>query len=593
MDTTENSQPARDPPILRLTPALRRQIYSHVHDALGSEACNLHLHGGNGEAALGIPALLLSCRRIYDEVSEVLYSTNFFDIKCEGAGSLERIRNLSDTSLSLLTELKVVLNEESCHHASCRECCDVYYHPSLNLEGCFLPRVGHKTLHDQALRPSDDSANDLLADWRLASAYIWRRVQPTKLNLSFVCDFDPRDPRTISAASLAMVPLMNLSPLRGCHIRLCRRPHHELQEIARTSVFRACSLAIPEEITSAIKDATTGSMLMSLPRELRFRILEYTDLITPWQEIEWRQKHKKYLYGSMFCGDDQLGCGTGGHHACQFRTCWTDFRERYPEYMDPRPKVGCFCRLRHAAFSFNCRCWSPPTYLFLVSRAFCKDAQVIFFSGNRFLVHDYSDDTPRHTDGTRDLSSHRFAVVEFLRDVVPVDSIHQIRSLDVIMDTFSRDGWQGSRGLIEWKDTVQYMKEKMNIEGLTLSLHLSDSRGRAAKIREVMTKPQVRELLQPLFRILAPLAGLGEEGLKAFSVGFFLSSDVLGPWYLDIWPKGPPTRYYAAEIQKGHLLENRARRLVMGSRYSEQPRRREGLCWSDEELEDVIWNHES
>lgn len=594
MDAIENSPLAREPPILRLSPALRRQIYSHFHDALGSKPCNLHLHGGNGEAAFGIPALLLSCRRIYEEVSEVLYSTNFFDIKCQGAGSLERIRNLHDMSLSLLTELKIVLNQVSCHNVSCVGCCDNY---NWNPWGC---AGQHMEWHDQPLRPSDDSANNLLVDWGLAAAYICPRVRPTKLNLAFVCDFDPQDPRTISAASLAMAPLIKLAPLRGCHIRLCRRRNSELEQIARDTVSRACGIWVQDGPTSTLKNATldsAGSMLMSLPRELRLHILEYTDLITPWGgEIDWRQSDKKYLYGETLCEDQQLGssCAGAGHHECQFRSCWTDFRELEFEYshapVETRPRVGCFCRARHAAFSLNCRCWSPPTNLFLVCQALCKDAQVVFFSGHRFII---SEAGPvRLKGGARDDSSYRFAVVEFLRDVVPADIINQIRSLQVNMKTYSRDSWpwDESSALSEWKDTVQFMRDNMNLEGLTLDLCLGDI-ATTTLVPKVVTKPLARKFLQPYFRILAPLAGLGDQGLKEFSSVISLPIGTQAPWCLDRWSTGPPGSKRDAEAQREQILRNRAGGLVMGSRHSEEPGR--GLCWSSEELEDVLWNQES
>lgn len=578
MDTNENSQLARDPPILRLSPALRRQIYSHLHDALGRMPCSLHLHGGNGKAALVIPALLLSCRRIYDEVSQVLYSTNYFDIKCEGAGSLQRIRNLSDRSLSLLTELKFVLNEASCHHESCDGCCDEYKycHP----EGCCAQRW-----HDQALRPSEYSANNLLRDWGLTAAYIWRRVESRKLNIAFVCDFDPQDPSTFTATRLAMAPLINLSPLRGPHIRLCRTRQKELEQIARNSVLQACEIVREEEPAFTLKNATvdSGSTLMSLPRELRFRILEYTDLITPWEEIKWDQKLKKYLSGHKWCGDSQLDCGPGGHYACQFKRCWTDFITHDPQYgyrlpEDPRPRVGCFCRIRHAAFSFNCRCWSPPTDLFLVCRALCKDAQATFFSGQRFAVCDYDPGLPWEIHSAN-YPEKRFAVVEFLKTVVPVDSVRQIRSLDVFMSTYARDSWpwEGSRTLNEWKDTVQFMKENMNIEGLTLHLYLADH----SVPVESMTKSRAREVLQAYYRVLAPLAGLGDEGLKAFSACIWLSPNILTLWD---WGSG-----YKMKAQVERMLSASAERLVMGSRYSEQ--REGGFRWGIDEPEDDLWHH--
>ena len=69
-------------------------------------------------------------------------------------------------------------------------------------------------------------------------------------------------------------------------------------------------------------------------------------------------------------------CPPSIHHACAFRNCW----------QRARGNIGCFCNETHAAFWMECRCWRPPTALFLVSKAVLEDAREVFFGVNRFVI---------------------------------------------------------------------------------------------------------------------------------------------------------------------------------------------------------------
>lgn len=564
MNTVQRPPSAHGSPILRLTPALRRQIYSHFHYALGRIPVTFHIYGLNNRRrqahASGFHALLLSCRTIYDEVSEVLYSANYFEVKYEDTVSFQRIRNLSDSSLASLTELKIVLNEVPCRSSCNREI--------LEALDCHSKRQsGHTSCHNQVLRPSEDSVSNMLEDWSLTAAYICSRVTPEKLNMSLVCDFDPQDPRVSSAARLAVAPLNNLAPLKSCHVRLCRTPHRELERVAQNAVLRACGIIDREEPAYTLNNATagSGSMLMSLPREIRFRILEYTDLITPWKEVRWSRQHTGYQPSIVSC--HRQGCPSELHHGCQFRKCWSGYLPPEYRHLDPRPPVGCFCRVRHAAFSFNCRCWIPPTDLFLVCRALCEDARVVFFSGNRFVVHDYDSCAPWDEYGLGSYPNDRLAVSEFLTEIVPVACLAEIRSLEVAFPPYSHDAWpqDGCRALSDWGDTIRLIKQKMNLEGLTLQLtmHEGEEFG-AIDYLEDMTKSQAREIQRAYDRILGPLAGLGEEGLK----GFFAYMTLPEKWTLwAMYGRG----YQARILQKQQTLKECAELLVMGSRYDKQP----------------------
>lgn len=61
------------------------------------------------------------------------------------------------------------------------------------------------------------------------------------------------------------------------------------------------------------------------------------------------------------------------------------------------------------------------------------------------------------------------------------------------------------------------MKQKMNLEGLTLRLTMYDAQDiNETRDPQQVTEPQSPEVHQADTRILAPLAGLGKEGLKSF-----------------------------------------------------------------------------
>lgn len=61
------------------------------------------------------------------------------------------------------------------------------------------------------------------------------------------------------------------------------------------------------------------------------------------------------------------------------------------------------------------------------------------------------------------------------------------------------------------------MKQNMNLEGLTLRLTMCDAQDiNVTGDLQQVTEPQSREVHQAYTRILAPLAGMGKEGLKSF-----------------------------------------------------------------------------
>lgn len=584
------------PPLLRLPPHLRRRIYFWAGMApLQRDGAPLiiDLHGAFDTSRLGFYGLLLSCRAIYAEASTLLYSLNRFVIRMppsvpygmyfpQGRG-LAPLRALSNSSLASLRHLKIIISEASCHpresHLRRNLCC--YFSMESSLHGCTcqrheqVARYGPVRVHpspryerppraDSSLQAGDDFTGATLAEWRSTAAHLSSRgVSLADLELSLVCDVRPDAPQL---ARLAVAPLASLAPLKNCHVRLCRDRSAEIQGIADDAVLYARSISTGRPAGLPVyppRLSHRGSRLLALPRELRLRILEHTDLITPWREVTWDRRSSKYSASrvSCVCWRCRLGvCPPRVHHGCQFSTCWL--------YL-PEPSIGCFCRLRHSASSSACRCWGSPLALFLVCRALCHDAQVVFFSGNRFVVHDFSSSTPwllppLHPEGG--YPTARFAISVFLRDIVPAACLSLLRFVEMVFPAYPHDSWprKDDLALQEWIACVTWLRDKVNPLALTLRLYMAGMRVvDFASLRREVTKKQGQEILKGYGRILRPLSQLGGVGLARFHAHFEW------PWRhtSEVKDRVIEERSFEWLEQEEALLKVRAERWVMGDRY--------------------------
>lgn len=153
-----------------------------------------------------------------------------------------------------------------------------------------------------------------------------------------------------------------------------------------------------------------------------------------------------------------------------------------------------------------------------------------------------------------------------------IDCLHLIRSLEITFPPYDHEVWprDGCLALQDWVETIRLIKEKINLGGLTLRLTMFDAPGSSGwpEAREDMTKPQAREILQAYTRILAPLAGLGEDGLKRFYAHLALPEKWTS-WVMDNRSAGG--NFWQHVHRKERKLKERAEALVMGGRYGEQP----------------------
>lgn len=618
--STDHLTNPQAPPILRLPPHVRHRIYLHTnvvpiaqiinryyihrnYDAfhLRPHISNLHSHDTNSRYR-GFSGLLCSCRIIYYEMSTLLYSSNEFIIRYWDQRSLEPLRNLTSHSLSKIRRLKILLNEASCPTGNGgedewrmasrdHEVCpigagygggrvpfslDMYgsIRTKLDSDGCLEGR-------DVPLKSGQPLAETVLAEWYATIAHLSSCITPKTLELCLICDVDPKD---VEIAKRMVDPLARLPLLRNCHLRLSRISTATLNDLARTTVLRVCGISdartsmLPQlghdsSLPLSLDSATASdSRLLALPQELRLRILEFTDLITPRKEVTWGRQYRGFVASRSFCyslhgmGED---CPPHVHHGCQFDNCW----EPYPD-----PPLGCFCRVKHSAFSSGCKCWEPPQYLFLVCRALYIDSQVIFYSKNRFVIHDFiSIPSFKVPEETQLYPFPRLAASIFLTEVVPEHCLRELRFIEFVFPPYHHDCWpqEGQAALEDWGRTIEWLSKRLTLPALTIRLCTAEVLdGDDREYRSFMTRGQGEEMLAAYARVLAPLVRLGSDGLARFY------ARLSWPWKTTEENIQIGTREWAQA--KDRVLKDHAEQLVMGDRYN-------SLLDGDCEPPDSLW----
>jgi hypothetical protein len=205
MGTEANHAPL--PGILRLSPELRRRIYLLVgmgpwrlYNRCEPNAYNLGQQfesepaktrsGDNTSRFFG---LLVSCQTIYTEASALLYSSNSFIFYYRRAQYLAPLQALNPRTIASLRNLKIVLNQSSCHcpdFSTSGDRCDrktVYRAKRGPTSYC---KEYHQDSHDLPISASDQSTQNLLTEWQATAAHLAAHLTPGQLELSLVCDVD-------------------------------------------------------------------------------------------------------------------------------------------------------------------------------------------------------------------------------------------------------------------------------------------------------------------------------------------------------------------------------------------------------------------
>ena len=595
--------PPPSPPrhlLLCLTPDIRLRLYRYLGLASwNSRPYQFDLRGGRADLRnyAGCPpvpidfyGLLVSCRTIYVEAAALLYSANSFVVHYYPPGQrpgLYALGALTEPSLRSLSQLKIVVNEAACHNRvtendHSEECC-CHRRDEHSWSGSLWCRQKHSQDIHQAplLSHGAIQADDARRAWHSAAAELFARITPGRLALSLVCDVDPQHPLALHLAESILAPLRLLprSHLSECRIRLAKTPDGPLQQLAQDTAVHACGLPTPIPIVPYASSATTAT-LASLPREVRVRILEYTDLVAPRRQVGWSRQDRAYTVLRFLRGSDPPMTADEVHGE-QFFECYRD-----------RPE-GCFCRRRHAVFSSSCKCWAPPgPALFLVCRALSQEALYVFFSRNRFIIYDYkafpvwrvpspqqqaassSSPGPRELPDSPERDSYpfeKFAASEFLRDVVPAPALAHLRFLELVFPPYAAATWPGAEhpAARDWLAAAGWLRDGLNLPALTLRVVFMDESNGAPDRAGQATAEEAAALLRAYRDLLRPLRGLAAPPGLARFYGHFRY-----PWQrpmYDIMPGEPPRRgpWHDPWFDKRDLKE-RLERYVMGARYESQ-----------------------
>ncbi|KAK4033380.1 hypothetical protein C8A01DRAFT_50025 [Parachaetomium inaequale] len=596
---------SQSPPLLRLTPGIRQRIYRYLGLASwGGRPHSFNLRGGQASYYTRDPpdprcfhGLLLSCRAIYTEAAALLYSTNRFVLyfsqppvdRGNPASPLlhHALRTLTPSSLRSLYNLKIVLNEAACHQLTTddyTDTCCLQGREDQDWLGLHWCKQKHRGAHQLPLLSpaSADTCSDegntpraaqtMLNEWHSAAARLFSHVAPGRLALSLVCDIDPHHPQALVFAKSFVAPIQLLPPsyLRECHIRLAKTPDGRFQQLAQDAVSQACGIPTP----SLEPPASATTTLLTLPRELRVRILEYTDLVTPQRQMIWSRQDRAYVV--CHCRSEDYH-PPEERHSDQFSECWLD-----KTFDGGSQSNGCFCRRRHAAFSLTCKCWTPPgPALFLVCRTLSEDARFVFFSNNRFIVHDYKLLPPwvlpllELHEGDHDedgppvpaypYPNERFAVSESLREVVPTPALAHLRFLELVFPPYRAPSWPETQhpAMQDWRATVDWLRDKTNSPGLTLRLTVADVPSDApGPYRRTITVEEGETVMAAFMDLMHPLKRLAaDRGLARFYAHFPY------PWKCteESRSRASNDRYWV--WREKIALKERAERYVMGGRY--------------------------
>jgi hypothetical protein len=318
----------------------------------------------------GFHPLVYTCHQIYDEVFPLFYRENRF---CVGSG--RGILRLPAHALKEMRNILFLVNVPFYRPTNC--CTSLLHNISYNLFKEKLP-----------IQPNE------IEEWKVAFERLFAYMEPNQLILHLICE-EPSLMSTDRMLSGILYLFKQSLLLKSFSIRLgpkSEKLEKEAQEILEE--------AVPHLLTS--NDAPFR--YMDLPAELRLQILEHTDLVVPFAEVE---------YSAL--GECYSACNTARYPASDFRMVCTTIGRCYMECQgDDCPhheSLGCFCKLQHSVASSHpsCICWEPPTNLFLVSKQMNREASSVFFGRNRFIVG--GSEFEGEDDGVVDLNAHiRWAI---------------------------------------------------------------------------------------------------------------------------------------------------------------------------------------
>lgn len=358
--------------------------------------------------------------------------------------------------------------------------------------------------------------------------------------------------------------------IKRCSIRLSHRVNADLDKLAERTVKHVTGSSQPQGTLSTL-DFWSPFRFFKLPVELQQHILSFTDLLTPSREVEWsyskgmRFRHRVSGYVLNENPYSIHGYTTQELLLCKHGKCRCHGRLECSA--SPFPS-GCYCRTFHSAFSdvHECRCWRPPTALFLSNKALRKLAMEIFFGRNRFILSPYDGDT-YFRSWARYPPPQRLAASMFLEDFIPKEALPHLRFIELVFPVFGEGGpfeycrptntaWQN------WVRTLDDIKDKLKLSSLTVRVYFApwiprEYHGLHPPIGRKWMEDEhyptwVQRQKKSYMDVILPMKRL--RGLKAFFA------------YMSMPSQCTQVRYQGRSVRLLEL-EEEAERVVMGYEY--------------------------
>jgi hypothetical protein len=358
--------------------------------------------------------ILQTCRTIYEEVKSIICTENVLVVSDVDLDiGLNFLRGLSPAICSRLTDLVVRL---------------YYRSPSKPTD---LPLTSWE-----------------IAAWQTAITHILSHAQPQRLRLFLICETGDSDKTHAVLQPLLAFP----GVLKEFTLRLHDANRAHISALAAASGLRIMG-----------RDPNRRSppfRFFDLPVEVRRKILEYTDLVTYDNRVEWNQGSGFYSRPCE-CTPD----GEGYPNCSVERLCW------HPD--EEYDQVDGFMCPDESGYSSLCKRWIPPRALMLVSRAMYQEAIAVFYSCNRIVVTNpaYGNDDPDCPPLLPDLlDASRFIT----RHLSP-GLLHHLRILEIVFPVFHYR-YRPVRSdpfYCDWRSAVKQLGAHANISNLTLVIRMT------------------------------------------------------------------------------------------------------------------------
>jgi hypothetical protein len=436
---------------------------------------------------------------------------------------------------------------------------------------------------EDPLSASSPRGKKMLGLWRDAARDLGRHIRPHQLNLLLTCDC-----ADLETAKLVVAPLVEETfqkPLATCSIRLGPRPDFTLRRLCEDVAFQLC-----QRKQSQWRRPSSPFPFHSLPLEVRLLILEYTDLVVPSLEVIVQAGEPRYIFPTTYpCPydpDEDMSerCLTPQHRAYwQSTHCWCQFtscRWRGGYNRDD------FCSVQYAAYCDGercCRCWEPPLPLFLVSHAFSKDAQLTFFSKNRFVILDSTVSPNNPAPHSRHVAGPRYAASMFLTEMVPRNGLGHLRFLDLIFNTF--DHHSPNSAFDDWVETIKSTSDRLNLAGLTVRVYIRD----VFLDRDTRGNQAAQSFVDATSWMVMPLKGWAEKGLGQLFLYFpnpwdWNHEDLKYCWASNRWEANWLTKKDYGEAVEQAIMGPKYESVALGKKMSKKP----NWLFVDEESSDAV-----